>query len=394
MLSLCSGYGGLDLGLHAVLPCRTVGYVEHELTAAAILVARMEDGALDSAPIWDDLHTFDGRPWRGVVDIVTAGFPCQPFSQAGKRGGDSDPRHLWPAIERIIGECQPQLVFLENVPGLLTTRTADGKRAIEHVVDGLRSLDYRVEAEIVSAAEVGAPHQRERLFILGVADTKDVDWWRGISGTEAGVGPDEQRGRRPAIGGAALANTSGSGRGWWSDDSWRKQINRTAPEGPSVELPLFPPGPADRDAWRRVLAVRPDLAPAVADTAGGRVRRGQASGPSGQSSLDCEDAMADTRRQRSERRRDASQLGSAEASESSEALQRQRDGHSTHHRGSPAQRSGAEAQSTVRRMADGTAGRLDLPRAARLRALGNGVVPAQAAWALWLLLERMTQEDQ
>jgi DNA (cytosine-5)-methyltransferase 1 len=100
-LSLCSGAGGLDLRLHLALPeYRTVGHVERDAYAAAILVARMEDAALDPAPVWDDVATFDCRPWRGAVDIVTAGYPCQPFSVAVKRRGADDPRHLWPHAAR------------------------------------------------------------------------------------------------------------------------------------------------------------------------------------------------------------------------------------------------------------------------------------------------------
>lgn len=83
--------------------------------AAATLVARMEDKALDQAVIWDDIATFDGTPWRSAVDILSAGYPCQPFSVAGKRRGADDPRHLWPHVARIIGECEPPFVFLENV---------------------------------------------------------------------------------------------------------------------------------------------------------------------------------------------------------------------------------------------------------------------------------------
>ena len=115
-LSLCSGAGGIDLGLTIALPgYRTVGHVERETYAAATLVARMEDASLDRAPVWDDVATFDGRPWRGAVDIVTAGYPCQPFSVAGKRRGADDPRHLWPHVARIIAEVEPPFVFLENV---------------------------------------------------------------------------------------------------------------------------------------------------------------------------------------------------------------------------------------------------------------------------------------
>ena len=83
-LSLCAGAGGLDLGLALAEPgYRAVGYVERDAFAAAVLVARMEDQTLDQAPVWDDLAGFDGRPWRGAVDLVSAGYPCQPFSVAG-----------------------------------------------------------------------------------------------------------------------------------------------------------------------------------------------------------------------------------------------------------------------------------------------------------------------
>ena len=113
-LALCAGVGGLELGLTLAIPgYRTVGYVEREAFSASTLVGRMEEEALGPAPVWDDLSTFDGRPWRGKVDIVTAGFPCQPFSAAGKGLGTEDERWLWPDIERVIREVQPRWVFLE-----------------------------------------------------------------------------------------------------------------------------------------------------------------------------------------------------------------------------------------------------------------------------------------
>ena len=125
-ISLCAGYGGLDLGVHIAEPgYRTVGYVEREAHAAATLVARMEDEALAPAAIWDDLRSFDGRPWRGRVDLVSAGYPCQPFSQAGHRRGAADPRHLWPEVARIIDEVGPRWAFLENVAGHVTLGLGD-----------------------------------------------------------------------------------------------------------------------------------------------------------------------------------------------------------------------------------------------------------------------------
>ncbi len=159
-LSLCSGAGGLDLGLTIAIPgYRAVGHVERETFAAATLVARMEDASLDRAPVWDDVATFDGRPWRGAVDIVTAGYPCQPFSVAGKRRGADDPRHLWPHVARIIGEVEPPFVFLENVAHHL-------RLGFPEVADGLVGMGYRLAAGLFTMAEVGGPHKREHLFIL------------------------------------------------------------------------------------------------------------------------------------------------------------------------------------------------------------------------------------
>ncbi|WP_240558651.1 DNA cytosine methyltransferase [Paracoccus contaminans] len=152
-LSLCSGAGGLDLGLTIAIPgYRAVGHVERETYAAATLVARMEDASVDQAVVWDDVATFDGRPWRGAVDIVTAGYPCQPFSVAGKRRGADDPRHLWPHVARIIDEVRPPFVFLENVAHHL-------RLGFPEVASGLVGMGYRLAAGLFTAAEVGAPPQ-------------------------------------------------------------------------------------------------------------------------------------------------------------------------------------------------------------------------------------------
>ena len=169
-LALCAGVGGLELGLHLALgdSYRCAVAVEGEAHAAAILVARMEDGTLDPAPVWNDVATFDGRPWRGVVDIVSGGYPCQPFSFAGKRAGTDDPRHLWPHIERILREVKPGLAFFENVPGHLSL-------GFDEVCESLSGLGYRIAAGVFSAAEVGAPHRRERLFILAHLDDDGHD---------------------------------------------------------------------------------------------------------------------------------------------------------------------------------------------------------------------------
>lgn len=168
IISLCSGYGGLDLGLARALPgVRVVASVEIEAYAAANLVAKTEKGLLDPAPIWTDVKTFPGSLFRGKVHGVTAGYPCQPFSVAGLRRGVEDERHLWPHIQRLVEAVRPLFVYLENVPGHVT-------QGLDVVVSDLHALGYVVEAGIFSAAEVGAPHQRERLFILGVVDTTSI----------------------------------------------------------------------------------------------------------------------------------------------------------------------------------------------------------------------------
>ena len=158
-VALCAGIGGLELGLRITLgDYRTVCYVEREVYCASVIVARMAEQALCEAPVWDDISTFDGRPWRGVVDIITSGDPCQPFSVAGQRQGKSDERYLWSHVERVIREVEPRFVFLENVGGAVDIR-------YEHKAV-LESMGYRVEAGLFSAEEVGAPHQRVRVFLL------------------------------------------------------------------------------------------------------------------------------------------------------------------------------------------------------------------------------------
>jgi DNA (cytosine-5)-methyltransferase 1 len=179
-LSLCAGYGGIDLGLsRAFGDVRPVAYVEIEAFAVANLVAKMEAGELAPAPIWTDLKTLDWGLFRGKVDVLSGGFPCQPFSVAGKHRGDEDPRHLWPYIARGIRIIRPAFVFLENVDGVISSRLkGDGWRDQEgtsvalHVLRELERMGYRAEAGSFSALEVGAPHQRKRVFFLAVQ--KDI----------------------------------------------------------------------------------------------------------------------------------------------------------------------------------------------------------------------------
>ena len=175
-LSLCTGYGGIDLGLkRALRDVRTVAYVEIESFACENLVTKVEAGLLDAAPIWTDLKTLSWENFRGRVDILSSGFPCQPFSAAGRRAGDSDPRHLWPHITAGIRELgYPPIVFFENVEGIISSKLrgdgwADpaGTPVLLHVLRELERMGYTATAGVFSASEVGAPHQRKRVFILG-----------------------------------------------------------------------------------------------------------------------------------------------------------------------------------------------------------------------------------
>tara|TARA_S200002703_G_scaffold93778_1_gene80977 strand:+ start:333 stop:1277 length:945 start_codon:yes stop_codon:yes gene_type:complete len=169
-LSLCSGYEGIGLGLRRIFPnLREIAYVEREGFPIANLVAKMEAGKLDSAPVFTDVKTFPYGKFRGLVDILSGGFPCQPFSSAGKRDGVEDPRHLFPFIAEGIRQCRPKIVFLENVEGIISAKTNDGESVLQYVIRTLEDLDYRATAGIFSASEVGASHQRKRVFILGYA---------------------------------------------------------------------------------------------------------------------------------------------------------------------------------------------------------------------------------
>jgi len=175
-ISLCSGYEGLGLGLKRAIPnVRTVCYVERETYAVANLVAKIKEGKLDDAPIWDDLATFDPKPFEGMVHIIHGGYPCQGFSVAGKRLGTKDPRWVWPHIARIVEAVRPVWCIFENVAGHLTMGFGE-------VYCSLRDMGYSVEAGLFTAAEVGAPHKRQRLFILGRLGNTESLYNRRING--------------------------------------------------------------------------------------------------------------------------------------------------------------------------------------------------------------------
>ena len=172
-LSLCSGYEGIGIGLRTVLPnLREIAFVEIEAFNIANLVAKMEEGKIHAAPIHTNIKTFPFADFRGCVDILSGGFPCQPFSNAGNRKATEDPRHLFPFIAEGIRQCRPSIVFLENVEGILSCRTGDGEPVFQYVLRTLEGLGYTATAGIFSAAEVGASHQRKRVFIMAYSNSE------------------------------------------------------------------------------------------------------------------------------------------------------------------------------------------------------------------------------
>lgn len=155
-LHLFAGIGGGILG-GILLGHTTVCAVELDPYCRQVLKRRQLEGCLPQFPIYEDVRQFDGKPWRGKVDVVCGGFPCQPWSQAGKRKGKDDPRHLWPEMARIISECRPRFVFAENV----------SLAAFEEPWRDLRGLGYRVPPALcLGASHVGAPHRRLRWWML------------------------------------------------------------------------------------------------------------------------------------------------------------------------------------------------------------------------------------
>jgi len=163
-LALCAGVGGLERGIECIIPqARTVCYVEGETYPASVLASKMEAGLLPKAPIWSNVRTFDGHPWRGKVSFLSGGFPCQPYSTAGKQMADKDPRDLWPEFARIIGEVRPHFIFLENVPNVV-------KWALPRVLKDLSKMGYDAAWCVVAASQVGAPHKRARWFLFAYSN--------------------------------------------------------------------------------------------------------------------------------------------------------------------------------------------------------------------------------
>ena len=357
LVSLCAGGGGLDEGLAlgaAPGAVRPVLHVEREAFAVAYLVAEMEARGIPAPPSWSSVGALPPRVLGSLRRLssqcavgLSAGFPCQPWSQSGRREGIRDARWLWPAIDRAVRRVRPALIFLENVPGLT-------RGGIEYVLQTLAVVGLAAEWGVFRASAVGSPQKRERLFLLAVDDA-GREWLALAMADTDHHGRDRREGfrRRQSAAcrsGAALADAVDQGRQRRPQFDDGESVAIVSPgshvvgRDPSMDhahgvgrrrlgdpdvparkagsaldawrelgLPDWPPPPDDAQGWRAVLERFPELNP----------------------SLDA-----------------------------------------------------AASQSVVRRLADGLA----LPGASRvdwIRILGNGVVPEQAALAFRVLAERL-----
>ena len=168
-LSLFTGAGGGELGA-LLLGWDTIGYVEWDSYCQKVLAQRIKDGILNEAPIFSDIRAFNSegyaRSYQGLVDVISGGFPCQPFSVAGKQAGADDERNMWPPTIDCIRLVRPRYCLLENVPGLIATGY------FSTVLGELAEAGYDARWKVISAAEVGAPHKRDRLWIMAVSNTE------------------------------------------------------------------------------------------------------------------------------------------------------------------------------------------------------------------------------
>jgi len=395
-LGLCAGYGGIELGLQRAVPdLRTVALCEIEAFAISNLVAKMEAGLMDPAPIWPDLKTFPWGAFRDRVDILTGGYPCQPFSAAGQRKGKQDPRHLWPWIADGIRLLRPKCCFFENVEGHISLGLSD-------VIEDLAGMGYRTTWGIFSASECGAPHQRKRVFILAHRCDKGLqgrEWFRetGTEGTPSGHASQCN---------GSMAVTSGLGGAPGLSGSFQRHEGQSGESDDGGYQAAWPSRPGEQQyAWEppRVVGdtsceqnrglqqpgIQADAAsagPELGDTGCERQEERQVEAGGSEQSDEVRD-VADSGFIGSDRRPDGSCRWSRESGEAG-----------VNATGSGSQGDGMrQTQPPLGGDADGSAGRMDYAqlcvscdnRTDELRLLGNGVVPATAERAFRVLIKEL-----
>jgi DNA (cytosine-5)-methyltransferase 1 len=207
-LSLFTGAGGGVLGTK-LLGWKSVGYVEWDKYCQQVLSQRIQDGFLDEAPIFGDIDHFiesgAAKKYQGYVDVVTAGFPCQPFSVAGNKKGKDDERNKWPQTIQCIRDVRPRYALLENVPGLLNSGY------FGEILSSLAKAGFDARWTVLGADDVGAPHRRKRLWIMADSDKERLQ----------GVRPDYgKKGWEVERGSLGLRDRAELGRkpDWWSTE--------------------------------------------------------------------------------------------------------------------------------------------------------------------------------
>ena len=380
-LSLCSGYDGIGLGLKRVIPeLRTIAHVEIEAFAIANLVTKMEAGQLDSAPVFTDLKRFPFEDLRErQPTILSAGFPCQPFSSAGKRQATDDPRHLYPFIADGITSCKPSYCFLENVEGIVSSKTADGESVLLYVLRDLEERGYECTWGTFSAAEIGAPHLRKRVFILAKYVADGVS--KGLEGHAGDV--DETTGQT------------------------RRGTHRPISES-GLSRTVYPSRPGERQyEWEEPRVVGGELADTKSgesgesqagnrrkDTGGGGEKLGNADGNGRRQTEGSEQQTARlVKRGEEEYVGDASSERSHRGSEDGTDVEPEVLG-TRHEESYVSETDASEAKSELGGTTDGTARGVDAitNRVDRLRLLGNGVVPDCAELAFRTLFNQLHNE--
>lgn len=366
-LHLFAGAGGGILGSE-LLGIRTICAVELEPYPASVLLARQNDGLLPPFPIWDDVCTFDGRPWRGLVDVVSGGFPCQDISAAGKGAGIDGARSgLWREMHRIINEVRPKFAFLENSPLLVG-------RGLARVLGDLAEIGYDAEWLVLGADDVGAPHVRKRIWILahdphadGLQRPKQGEQYTGsqvIDGCslhrlDAGDDVADRNNERSRRGDEFPESLAEKRCMDWNSNRFRKEAEREVSGG--------------EQAAQSTRVCR-DV------SYSNRQLRRQGKQPGNREEIDnCGFTVSNTPHQGHVR-------GDGELSEN-ERLGSQGD----YHAGRAETNDCGEwwsAEPDVGRVAHGVAARVD-----RIKALGNGQVPAVAATAFRVLLGRIMKNN-
>ena len=332
-LSLFSGAGGGLLG-SKLLGWTTVGYVENNDYCQKVLAQRIEDGILDQAPIFGDINGFiesgAAKKYKGFVDVVTGGFPCQPFSTAGKRKAQDDSRNLWPQTLAVLCDVRPRYALLENVPGLLTV---NGGGYFAQILADLAEARFDARWCVLGADDVGAPHRRKRLWIV-----------------------------------ATYQDALGSGRMVRETQEGRVQVREQrelSPRG-GERISGNPPDVADSDSGG-TLRRSGRTTGTIQETPSRTKSKGtRFTPPAFDSSSDVADSDSERRRLRETDRKDAEDAG--------QSSRRSEYGY-------------WDVEPDVGRVAHGVASRVD-----RLKAIGNGQVPLVAATA-WKLLSGQELES-